>query len=311
MDRSEIRISGRIQSKRHAGVFLFRKDFSAWILLLPSLLCIYFVILRPQILQIYWSFFDMKGFTPQEFVGFENYRRVVSDSVFAKTFWNTCQYVLWSIVIGFSIPFIVAVIMNELLHFRRLTRMIVYLPSIMPVVAVSLLWYFIYYPDASGLLNVLLEKFGIEPYNWLQDSRFTILYIVISMTWSGMGGTAIYYFSGLQGINSELYEAAIIDGAGFFRRIKVVTIPQMSGMLILFFIKQIISVFNIMEQPMQMTDGGPNNASLTLGLMNYRYGFVMNKPQLAMAQGVIMFLVLIIFAALYFKVNKKIEEGQM
>lgn len=294
-----------------ADLLSFRKDFNAWLLILPAILCMYFFIIRPQMLGIYWSFFNMKGFTPEKFVGFENYSKVLSDTVFSKTFLNTCKYVIWSLVLGFPIPFIVAVIMNELLHFRQLTRVIVYLPGIMPAVAVSLLWYFIYYPDGSGLLNMLLGKFGLEPYVWLQDSRFTILYIVISMTWAGMGGTAIYYFSGLQGINRELYEAAIIDGAGFFRRLRAVTIPQMSGMLILFLIKQIIGVFNVMEQPMQMTDGGPNNASLTLGLLNYRYGFVINKPQLAMAQGFLMFLFLLIFVVIYFIANKKIEEGQM
>lgn len=311
MNKSMTNTTYRKKKKKKLGVLSFKKDFSAWILILPALLCIYFIVLRPMVLGIYWSFFDMKGFTVQEFVALENYRKIVTDTVFVKTFYNTCQYVFWSLLIGFPIPFAIAVIMNELLHFRKAMRIMVYLPVIMPAVAVSLLWYFIYYPDASGLLNMLLGKFGIEPYVWLQDSRFTILYIVISMTWSGMGATAIYYFSGLQGINGELYEAAIIDGAGFFARVRHITIPQMSGMLILFLIKQIINVFSVMEQPMQMTDGGPNNASVTLGLMNYRYGFVLNKPQLAMAQGVIMFLFLAIFAVIYFRVNKKIEEGQM
>lgn len=299
------------KQKKRNNIFSFKKDFSAWLLILPALLVIYFLVIRPQIMGVYWSFFDMNGFNPQSFVGLENYKKVITDTVFVKTFLNTCQYVLWSLVIGFPIPFVIAIIMNELLHCRRLTRVVVYMPGIMPVVAVSLMWYFIYYPDASGLLNVFLGKLGMEPYSWLQDSRFTILYIVISMTWSGMGATAIYYFSGLQGVNRELYEAAIIDGAGFFKRVRYVTIPQMSGMLILFLIRQIIGVFNVMDQPMQMTDGGPNNASVTLGLMNYRYGFVLNKPQLAMAQGVLMFLFLTIFAVIYFKVNKKIEEGQM
>lgn len=292
-------------------VMSLKKDISAWILILPALFCIFFFILRPQILGVYWSFFDMKGFTATDFVGFDNYRRVLTDTAFLQTFTNTWIYVILSIALGFFIPFIVAVVMNEMLHMTKLIRVVVYLPSVMPAVAVSLLWYFLYYPDEMGLLNMFLSKFGLEPYGWLQDSRFTILYIIISMTWSGMGGTAIYYFSGLQGINHELYEAAIMDGAGFFRRIFVVTIPQMSGMLILFLIRQIIGVFNVMEQPMQMTGGGPNNASMTLGLLNYRYGFVLKKPQFAMALGVIMFVFLLAFAIIYFKVNKRLEENQM
>lgn len=291
--------------------FRIKKDIAAWLLILPTLVGIVLILLRPQVQGIIWSFCNMQGFTPNGFAGLDNYVKVITSTSFVPTLVNTCKYVFWSLIIGMPIPFVIAIVMNELLFFRKTTRVMVYLPSIMPAAAVSLLWYFMYYPDASGLLNMILSQFGIDSYNWLQDSRFTILYIVISMTWSGMGSTALYYFSAMQGINSELYEAALIDGAGFLQRIKVVTIPQMSGILILFIIRQIISVFNVMEQPMQMTDGGPNGASMTLGLMNYKYGFVLNKPGMALAQGVMMFLILSVFAFIYFKANKKIEEGQM
>ena len=291
--------------------FSLFKDFEAWLLILPTLVLIYFLVIRPMLLGSYWSFFELNGFTPKSFVGLDNYKRVITDTGFMRTFKNTWLYVFWSLAIGFITPFIVAVMMNELIHFRKFTRTLVYFPTIIPAVAVSMLWYFMYFPDGSGLLNMFLSKAGIEPYQWLQDPRFTILWIVVSMTWSAMGGTVIYYFSGLQGVNRELYEAAMIDGAGFFQRLRVVTIPHMSGMLSLFFVRQIIGVFSVMEQPLQMTDGGPDNASMTLGLLNYRYAFVYGKPQLAMALGVIMFLILSVFTVFYFRLNKRIEENQM
>ena len=297
--------------KKQNKTFSLKKDAGAWMLLIPSAFLTYLLTIRPQALGIFWSFFNMKGFTVEDFVGFDNYRRVVTDTAFAQTFLNTWIYVLWSLVIGLALPFVIAIVMNELIRARKTVRVITYLPAIMPAVAVSMLWYYMYYPDASGLLNMLLAKFGREPYVWLQDSRFTILYIIISMTWSGAGGTALYYFAGLQGINRELYEAAMMDGAGFFRRIRVVTIPQMSGMLILFAIKQCIAVFNIVDQPMQMTGGGPNNASMSLGLLNYRYAFVNYKPQFTLALGVIMLIILSLFSVIYFAVNKRIEENQM
>lgn len=291
--------------------FSIKKDIGAWVLLIPSAFLTYLLVLRPQILGMFWSFFDMKGFSIGDFVGLDNYRRVLTDTSFAQTFWNTWLYVIWSWVVGLILPFAIAIVMNEMLRMRRTVRVITYLPAIMPAVAVSMLWYYMYYPDASGLLNMILVKLGKEPYGWLQDSRFTILYIIISMTWSGAGGTALYYFAGLQGVNRELYEAAMIDGAGFFKRIQVVTFPQMSGMLILFAIKQCISVFNVVDQPMQMTGGGPNNASMTLGLLNYRYAFVNYKPQFTLALGVIMLIILSVFSVIYFIVNKRIEENQM
>lgn len=276
--------------------------------MIPALICIYYSIIRPQALGMVWSFFDMKGYTPVKFIGLDNYKRVLSNTIFLKTLLNTLKYVGFSLI-GFIIPIIVAIVMNELIHFRKMTRALVYFPSVMPAVAVSLLWYFIYYPDASGLLNMVLSKIGIKPQIWLQDGRFTILYIVVSMTWSGMGSTAIYYFSALQGVNRELYEAAVVDGAGYFSRLRVVTLPYMSGMIILFLVRKIIAVFNILEQPLQMTDGGPNNASMSLGLLNYRYAFMDGQPQLALALGVIMFLMMSVLTVVYIKLNKKMGEG--
>lgn len=285
------------------------KDLSAWILILPAVICIYLFIIRPQVTGIYWSFFNMRGYKVTNFVGLANYKQVISDTMFVKTLWNTVQYVLWSLVIGFFLPIIIAVILNEMVHARSTLRFCTYFPAILPGMAVSLLWYLMYYPDQGGLLNMLGSWLGLEPYAWLQDSKHTIMLIVISMTWNGCGSTVIYYFASLQGVSRELYEAAIIDGAGFIKRFFTVTLPHIAGIALLFLVRQIIGVFSIMEQPMQMTDGGPNGASNTLGLMAYRYGFVNIKPHLAMAVGVIMFLILMVFTLFYFYLDKKIDSG--
>ena len=298
-----------MKNKINAVVRTIKHDIGAWVLILPALLCVYFCIVRPQVLACVWSFFDMKGYTPTDFVGFDNYRIVLSDTEFIKTFINTLLYVGYSIIVGFIPPIIVAIVMNEMVHLRKLTRVVIYMPSVIPAVAVSLLWYFMYSPDQTGLLNMLIMKLGGQPYAWLQDGRFTILYITISMAWSSIGGTAIYYFAILQGVNRELYEAAIIDGAGFFSRLKVVTFPHMNGAILLFLVRHIVGVFSVMEQPLQMTDGGPNNASVSLGLLNYRYAFMDGKPQYAMALSVIMFIMLIWVTIGYFKLSNKMEDN--
>lgn len=286
-----------------------KRDFGAWALIFPALFCIYYAVLRPQVFGFVWSFFDMNGYTPDKFVGLENFRVVLSDTAFLKTLFNTLQYVFWSVLIGYTLPVVAALLMNEMIHFRKTIRTIMYLPAVLPGVCVSLLWFFMYYPDNSGLLNALLQKFGLEPYSWLQDGNFTILYIVLSMAWSATGSTALYYFAGLQSINRELYEAAVIDGAGFFTRLRVVTFPQMSGMLLIFLIRHIIGIFGITDQPLQMTGGGPNNASMSLGLLNYHYAFTDGQPQYALALGVVMFVILLVPSIAYFKLNKKVEEN--
>ena len=286
-----------------------KRDVSAWMLILPAIILIYMFVLRPQIMGTYWSFFNMKGYKVQDFAGLNNYRIVLGDSMFTKTLWNTCQYVLWSIIIGYFLPIVIAVLLNEVVHFRNTCRVLIYFPSILPIAGVVLLWYMMYYPDAGGMLNMVLRAFNIEPYIWLQDPKWTIVFIIISMTWSGCGASVIYYFAALQSVNRELYEAAIIDGAGFLRRIRTITLPHIAGISLLFLIRQIIAVFSVMEQPLQMTDGGPDGASMSLGLLAYRYGFVGIKPGLAMAVGVVMFLILAIITCFYFYLDKKIEKA--
>lgn len=287
----------------------FKKNIVGWGMLAPAAFCVYFFAVRPALTGILWSFFDMKGYTITEFVGLDNYRRILSDPLFFKILGNTLMYTVWSLLIGFCLPIVLALCLGEMRIGKNTFRFFTYLPSALPGVAVYMLWYFVFYPNAGGLLNMLLAQFGIEPYGWLQDPRHTILYIIITMTWTGAGSTAIYYYAALKGINKELYEASIIDGAGFFHRVWHVSLPQISGVVLLMLVTQIIGVFSIMEQPLQMTDGGPNNASMTLGLLSYRYGFVSIRPQLAMAVGTIMFLILIIFTCFYFYLNKKVEDN--
>ena len=285
------------------------RDGRAWTLILPALLCIFLCVILPQIQAIIWSFFEMKGFTPTEFIGWENYRIVVTDTAFLRTFQNTLLYVFYSVLVGFFTPILVSLVMNEIVHFRKFTRFTIYLPTVMPAVTVSLLWYFMYYPDQTGLLNSIIVKLGGQPYVWLQDGRYNILYICISMAWTATGGTALYYYSAMQSVNRELYEAAVIDGAGVFRRLQVVTLPHMSGMLLLFFMRHIMGVFNVVEQPMQMTDGGPNNASVSLGLLSYRYAFSDGKPGYSLALSVMMSVIMVAATAIYMRVNKRVEDN--
>ncbi len=305
-----------MKTKTNAGKqtknrFLKPSDIGAWVLLLPIIIGLVLFTFYPQLKNIIYTFCDMEGYRITGFAGLDNYKRILSDTAFVKTLLNTCQYVFWSMLIGFGLPIVLAVLLNEMVHLRNSLRVLIYFPNILPGVATAMLWYYMYYPDASGLLNTIFGFFGAEPYVWLQDSTWTILFIVLSMTWKGAGGTSIYYFSALQGINRELYEAAIIDGAGFFTRIKTIVLPHIAGIALLFGVRQIIAVFSVMEQPLQMTGGGPNNASMTLSLMSYNYGFINVKPQLSATIGIIMFMLLFVFTIIYNKLDKKIEENQM
>ena len=286
-----------------------KNNLAAWLLLLPLILIMYLWVWRPTVMGMVWSTFKMKGYTPKVFIGLKNYIDVITDTEFLPILWNTLKYVLYSLLVGFIPPVFVAIMINEIMHCKNTFRIIIYLPAVIPGIAANLMWYFLYYPDETGLLNQIMMRLGASPYAWLNDPKFTILYIVIAMTWSGFGGTMVLYYAALQSVSRELYEAATIDGAGMARRLWYVTLPQIAGVLVLCFVNQIIAVFQVLDQPMVMTGGGPKNASISIGFQLYRYGFVNGRAGHAMALGTIIFIILMIATCFYFYANKKIEEN--
>lgn len=287
---------------------LLRRNISGWLLIIPSIILFVFIIWRPIIIGISYSFFDLQGFKPVEFVGLKNFAEVLNDTNFIKTLVNTVGYVFWSLIIGFPLPFICAVMLNELVHMKGYFKITTYLPVVIPTIATAFIWKMVYMDGPGGLLNMLLYYFGIEPMGWLSNKTLVIPLIVVSMSWSGFGSTLIMYLATLQGINQELYEAARLDGAGFFRRIKHVLFPHMRGVVLLLAIRQIIGVFSVAEQPLAMTGGGPNGASMSLGLTNYYYAFKYSQYDKSMALGVITFCLLLVLTFVYFGLDRRIEE---
>lgn len=220
---------------------------------------------------------------------------------------NTVLYTFWSLLIGFLVPIIIAVILNEVVHLRGLFRVGVYLPNVVPGIAVAMIWLFIFKPSDTGMLNMLLAKVGVQPKVWLTNPRWTIPLIVITMTWRGAGATALIYLAGLQGIDPELYEVAALDGAGIWRRLWSVTVPNIYNLARTMLVLQIISVFQVLYEPLIMTNGGPNDASISLMLLVYKYAFEKFDYSKAAAVSVFIAALLIIFTALYNKIVKEEE----
>ena len=284
------------------------RDLSGWTILLPSVFLFFMIVWRPIVIGVLYSFFDLKGFTPSEFIGLQNYRNVLADTNFLQTLSNTVRYVLWSLLIGFPLPFICAVILNEMIYGQSYFKISIYLPVVIPVIATSMIWRMVYMEGPGGLLNMMLYRFGIEPMVWLNNKSLTIPLILVSMTWNSFGRTMIMYLSTLQGVNQELYEAARLDGAGIWGRIKYVLFPHMRGIMLLMLVSQIIGVFNITEQPLAMTGGGPNGASMSLGLTNYFYAFKYSQYGKSLALGVVIFFILSVLTFVYFRMDKNVND---
>ncbi|WZL79741.1 sugar ABC transporter permease [Eubacteriales bacterium mix99] len=285
-----------------------KRDYKAWLLILPSLVLFAVFSWQPLISGVYLSFFETKGYSAVRFVGLDNYKAVISDAAFLSALGNSFKYTFWSLLIGYFLPIIAAILINEMVHLKPFFRFSVYFPGMVPGMATAIMWKIFFDPNPTGLLNALRTHLGMEPSMWLANPRLTIPLIVFTMTWSGFGSTTILYLANLQGVNQELYEAAEIDGAGLFSRLKNITIPTISNLLYLFLVLQIIGVFQVMEQPLAMTEGGPNNASISLMLQSYFYAFRYFRADRAMAVGTITFLILIGLTVLYFRVNRNSDS---
>ena len=154
----------------------------------------------------------------------------------------------------------------------------------------------------------MLSKIGVEPQLWLTNARWTIPLIVVALTWRGAGSTALIYMANISGISADLYEASTIDGAGIFQRIRHITIPSLTGIAKTMLILQIISVFQVLYEPMVMTNGGPNGASISLMMMMYQYAFRDFNYPAAAALSVMICIILIILSGLYMKLSKGEKE---
>jgi multiple sugar transport system permease protein len=197
------------------------------------------------------------------------------------------------------------VIINEIRAGKSIFKTSVYIPNVVPGLAMVMLWGFMFRPGDTGILNILLGKIGIGPQVWLTNPKWTIPLIVVTMTWKGAGATTLLYIAALQGIDPELYEAAIIDGASIFKRIRYITIPCIYNLARTLLILQIIVVFQILYEPLVMTNGGPNNASISIMQLVFKFAFERFDYPRAAAVSVIISIILITLTALYFRINKR------
>lgn len=285
-----------------------KRDLAGWLIMLPTIILFAFFIWEPLLESVRLSLYTADGIRLKEFVGFDNYKLVFNHPDFMPAFLNTFKYILWSLVIGFCVPIIIAILITETVRFKGLFKIGVYFPNIMPGMAMVMMWRFFFRPGTNGVLNILIGKIGIHPWVWLTDPKFTIPLIVLTMTWRGAGSTSLIYMAGINGINPELYEAATLDGAGIRERIRYITLPNIFALGKTLLILQIIAVFQILYEPLVMTNGGPNNASISIMQLVYNYAFRDFNYPAAAAISVMVCIVLVILSVLYLKLTKSKES---
>lgn len=288
-----------------------KKNWGGWLIMLPSLILFAFFVWAPLVQNIRLAFSETRGFEAIGWAGFDNFKMIFADPLFLKALRNTFLYLLWSILIGFFIPIILGLILSEVVHFKALFRLGIYFPSIVSGIAVVIMWSYLFDPNPGAVLNQALDAFGIPASMFLSNQKLTIPLIVLTMTWRGAGATTLIYLSALQNIDQSQYEAARMDGAGMWGRIRYVTLPHILPTIKLLFILQVISVFQVFYEPMVMTDGGPDGASVSLLLLAYQYAFTNGQIDAGASAACSLFLsvIIILLTIVYLRVSMPKKDG--
>lgn len=285
-----------------------RRDLAAWLLMAPSLVLFAFFVWIPLLDTVRMSFYQTKGTTLVKFVGLENYKKLLIQPAFKIAWANTVKYTVCSLVVGLAVPVVIAALITEATHFKGFFRLAAYYPNIIPGIAAVIIFTFFFGAGESGVLNILLNKIGVGPVNFLTNPKLVIFWIVVAMTWKAAGSTALVYMSSISGISPDLYEAATIDGASPLRRFFSVTIPTILKTGKTMLILQILAVFQILYEPMMMTKGGPNNASISIMELVYNLAFGDMKFSQAAALSVEVCIILIILTVIYYAVVNSVDK---
>jgi multiple sugar transport system permease protein len=285
-----------------------RDNLTGHAFLLGAVICFAFFSWYPMVKEIIMSFQrTRRGVTT--WVGWSNYERIWNDPSFGAAWRNTLLFTLLALVLGYALPFFVAIVLNEFRHAQGYLRVLVYLPVILPPAAGLLLFQYLYDPSDAGILNYLLTSVGLPKSQWVQSPDTTVLSLVIASTWLNMGGAVLIYLAALQSIPGDLYEAAEIEGAGILRRIWHVTIPQTRLILSLMFLLQVVATMQVFVEPLILAGGnGVQDSATSLVYLMYNHAFRLGDLNGAAALGVMLLLVLIVFSALYVRLSPKQDD---
>lgn len=285
-----------------------RRNLSGYLFLLPALLIFVLFVWYPIVGGLLMSFQSVDLINPTAWVGWTNYREVLADPLFGIAWRNTFAFTGYALLFGYAIPIILALLINEMHHGKGFFRLAFYLPVMLPPIVTVFLWLWIYNPD-SGLLNALLSLVHLPQGLWLETPASALPALVVISTWSFAGSTMLIYLAALQGVPASLYEASEIDGANLWQRLWHVTLPTIRPIMLLMLILQIIATMQVFTEPFTITGGGPQNATMSVLLLIYNYAFQNADFGGASAIGVMLFLVLAVFALIYMRMTRRLMQG--
>ncbi|MDS4040488.1 MAG: sugar ABC transporter permease [Candidatus Competibacter sp.] len=288
--------------ERHAAL-------SGLAFLAPALLLIAVFFFLPVLAALLLSFTDFDIYALGDldrlrFVGFGNYLQLLESPLFWTALGNTCYFVAVGGPLSVAVSLGAALLVNSrLTRFPGLFRTAFFLPVVTTLVAVAVVWRYLYHPR-YGLLNYGLGLLGIDPIDWLGDPDWAMPAIVLMAVWKNFGFNMIIFIAGLQSIPTQLYEAARVDGAGAWRQFRHITLPLLGPTFLFVALMTMIGYFQVFAEPYVMTQGGPANRTLSVVLLMYEEGFRWWNMGYASAAAFVLFALILAGTVLQFKLRR-------
>ncbi|WP_082927003.1 carbohydrate ABC transporter permease [Paenibacillus tuaregi] len=283
---------------------LYKDGFWAFLMLFPNLIGFLMFLLLPVLATFVISFSDWNLTNSFHFNGIDNYKELFQDPVFIQVMGNTFYFTLASVPIGIVISLLLAVILNQKLRFIRFYRAAFFIPVISSMVAVSVIWQWIYNPE-YGLLNYALSWFGIDGPAWLTDPHWAMPTVIVTSIWKSLGFNMLIFLAGLQSISDSYYEAADIEGAKWYSKFWRITLPLLSPTTFFVTVMSIINSFQVFDTVYLMTQGGPARSTSVLVYYIFQNAFQYFHMGYASAMAYVLFFIVLIITFIQFWRQKK------
>lgn len=282
--------------KRKNGEINYKLNRKAWLFVIPSIVLIIAFVFYPMVQAFITSLQGGIG-NNLSFVGLDNYKRLLTDTTFRKALFNTVLY----LVIQVPIMIILALVISAMLNDKRLKckgffRTAIFLPCVTSLVAYSIVFKSLFATD--GFVNALLMNINLisEPISWITHPIWAKVLIIIAITWRWTGYNMVFYLAGMQAIDDSIYEAADIDGASAFVKFKTITLPLLKPIILFTTINSTIGTLQLFDEVVNITGGGPANATITISqyIYNLLFKYSPNFGYAAAVSYVVLFLIVIL-----------------
>lgn len=277
-----------------------QEALTGWLFSAPALIGVSIFMILPFCMSVIFSFTNkmlvQKPGEPLDFVFLDNYIKLFTNDLAHKAFLNTLLYAVMVVPATILLGTLLAVFVNNKLRGVKIFRTIYFSPQVVTMTVVAVVWSFIFSSGESGLMNSVLQLFGLEPQRWLQDTQWAMFCIAVMYIWQSLGLQMLIVLGGLQYIPEELYEAAYLDGCNSFQKFWRITVPMLKNTLVYVLISTTINTLKLFTQVYVLTNGGPQNATTSVVYLLYKSGFINQQVGYSSAIAVVFFIIVFVIS---------------